>query len=195
MERLESSLKTNYSGQAAAQWLELRLQLLGCSVVAGVALIAVIQHHITGADPGMVGLAISYALGITGKLSGLVSSFTETERELVAVERCGQYIEQVRPEQSRGSITSPYNWPSEGVITMKQVSMRYQEQVQPVPVPVPPDRDRGRRGPHRQRQHQAARPGGAPGAAGHHSTAAVPLQRHCQGEFGSGGFLQSEADC
>ena len=43
MERLESSLKTNYSGQAAAQWLELRLQLLGCSVVAGVALIAVIQ--------------------------------------------------------------------------------------------------------------------------------------------------------
>merc|ERR1719192_1762444 len=127
MERLESSLKTNYSGQAAAQWLELRLQLLGCSVVAGVALIAVIQHHITGADPGMVGLAISYALGITGKLSGLVSSFTETERELVAVERCGQYIDQVRPEHSRGSITSPYNWPSEGVITMKQVSMRYQE--------------------------------------------------------------------
>ena len=43
----------------------------------------------------MVGLAISYALGITGKLSGLVSSFTETERELVAVERCGQYINQV----------------------------------------------------------------------------------------------------
>ena len=43
----------------------------------------------------MVGLAISYALGITGKLSGLVSSFTETERELVAVERCGQHIDQV----------------------------------------------------------------------------------------------------
>ena len=50
MERLESSLKTNYSGQAAAQWLELRLQLLGCSVVAGVALIAVIQ--VTG-DQGL----------------------------------------------------------------------------------------------------------------------------------------------
>ena len=30
---------------------------------------------------------------------------------------------QVRPEHSRGSITSPYNWPSEGVITMKQVKM------------------------------------------------------------------------
>ena len=30
----------------------------------------------SGANPGMVGLAISYALGITGKLSGLVTSFT-----------------------------------------------------------------------------------------------------------------------
>ena len=87
MERLESSMKTNYSGQAASQWLELRLQLIGCAVVAGVAIIAVIQHHIAGADPGLVGLAISYALGITGKLSGLVSSFTETERELVSIDQ------------------------------------------------------------------------------------------------------------
>ena len=127
MEVLESSMKTNYSGQAAAQWLELRLQLLGCGVVAGVAVIAVIQHHVAGADPGLVGLAISYALGITGKLSGLVTSFTETERELVSVERCAQYMEQIRGEQVQGSITSPYNWPSEGVITLKNVSMRYQE--------------------------------------------------------------------
>ena len=37
LEVLESSLKTNYSGQAASQWLELRLQMIGCAVVAGVA--------------------------------------------------------------------------------------------------------------------------------------------------------------
>ena len=57
--RLESSLKAAYAGQAAGQWLELRLQLIGCGVVGGVAVIAVIQHHVSGgADPGMVGLAI-----------------------------------------------------------------------------------------------------------------------------------------
>ena len=127
MERLECSLKTNYSGQAASQWLELRLQMIGCVVVTGVAVIAVIEHHIAGANPGLVGLAISYALGITGKLSGLVSSFTETERELVAVERCGQYLRQVQQERTQGTVTSPYNWPSEGVITMKSVAMRYQD--------------------------------------------------------------------
>lgn len=126
-EKLESSMKTNYSGQAASQWLELRLQMIGCAVVAGVAIIAVIEHHIQGADPGMVGLGISYALGITGKLSGLVSSFTETEKELVAVERCTQYIDEIKPEQIKGSITSPYDWPSEGIITLKNVNLRYQE--------------------------------------------------------------------
>ena len=52
--------------------------------------------------PGMVGLAISYALGITGRLSGLVSSFTETERELVAVERCVQYLDNIPPENQSG---------------------------------------------------------------------------------------------
>jgi hypothetical protein len=51
-----------------------------------------LQHDSKTIDPGLVGLAISYALGITSKLSELVSTFAETERELVAVERCCQYI-------------------------------------------------------------------------------------------------------
>jgi len=126
-ELVESSLRTTYSGQAASQWLELRLQLLGCAVVAGVAIIAVIEHHVSGANPGMVGLAISYALGITGKLSGLVTSFTETERELVAVERVQQYVNRIQPEQVEGTITSPYHWPSEGIVTLKNVKLRYQD--------------------------------------------------------------------
>ena len=45
-------------------------------VVTGIAIIAVIQHHTGAVNPGLVGLAISYALGITGKLSGLVSGLS-----------------------------------------------------------------------------------------------------------------------
>ena len=41
---------------------------------------------------GLVGLAISYALSVTSLLSGLVTSFTETEKEMVSVERALQYI-------------------------------------------------------------------------------------------------------
>ncbi len=41
---------------------------------------------------GLVGLAISYALSVTNLLGGVVTSFTETEKEMVSVERAMQYI-------------------------------------------------------------------------------------------------------
>lgn len=47
---------------------------------------------------GLVGLAISYALSITGLLSGLVKFFTETEKEMVSVERVLEYIERTPKE-------------------------------------------------------------------------------------------------
>lgn len=40
----------------------------------------------------MVGLALSYALSVTGRLSGVITSFTETEKQMVAVERLAYYI-------------------------------------------------------------------------------------------------------
>ncbi len=114
-EKVEANQKAQYAGVAASQWLELRLQLLGCAVITGISVIAVIEHHTNAISPGLVGLAISYALGITGKLSGLVSAFTESEKELVAVERCKQYIDEVETEDFEGGVTStPYNWPTEG---------------------------------------------------------------------------------
>ena len=49
----------------------------------------------------------------------------------MSVERCGQYMDNIVPEQTKGTVTSPYNWPSEGVITMKNVTMRYQPHLHP----------------------------------------------------------------
>lgn len=54
---------------------------------------------------GLVGLAISYALSVTDRLSGMVTSFTETEKQMVSVERAVQYIEDVPSEVSpRGTV-------------------------------------------------------------------------------------------
>lgn len=49
-----------------------------------------------------MGLAISYALSITSLLSGLLQAFTETEKEMVAVERLSEYIEKAPSEKWRG---------------------------------------------------------------------------------------------
>lgn len=55
---------------------------------------------------GLVGLAISYALSVTDRLSGMVTSFTETEKQMVSVERAVQYIEDVPQEVSpHGSVS------------------------------------------------------------------------------------------
>lgn len=40
---------------------------------------------------GLVGLSLSYALSITTLLSGLIFSFTQTEMQLVSVERTEEY--------------------------------------------------------------------------------------------------------
>ena len=51
---------------------------------------------------GLVGLAISYALSVTNLLSGVVTSFTETEKEMVSVERAMQYINETPAERRQG---------------------------------------------------------------------------------------------
>ncbi|XP_067031621.1 ATP-binding cassette sub-family C member 10-like isoform X2 [Acropora muricata] len=102
--RLETNQRANFCALVASQWLGLFLQFIGVAMVTAVAFIAVLEHHFSTVDPGLVGLAISYALSVTDRLSGMVTSFTETEKQMVSVERAVQYIEDVIPEHSpRGS--------------------------------------------------------------------------------------------
>lgn len=42
---------------------------------------------------GLIGLALAYALSITSLLNGTITAFTETEKEIVSVERVMQYID------------------------------------------------------------------------------------------------------
>lgn len=121
---VEANQKAQFASIAAAQWLGLRLQFIGVALLGGVAVIAVIQHQFDIADPGLVGLAIAYALSVTGLLSGVVNAFTETEREMIAVERVKQYLENTSTEPAAGD-HPPYAWPSQGVVEFKDVVLKY----------------------------------------------------------------------
>ncbi|XP_041780046.1 ATP-binding cassette sub-family C member 10 [Anopheles merus] len=124
--KLGESIKSQLSAAATQQWLGLRLQLLGAFLVGGSGLLAAITSaHMT--SPELVGLAISYALSITGLLSGLLYAVAETEQEFVAVERINQYC-QLEPEiNADGSADPPFGWPSQGVVVFDNVHMRYRE--------------------------------------------------------------------
>ncbi|CAL1292974.1 unnamed protein product [Larinioides sclopetarius] len=127
MERIDSNLRACLATAAASQWLNLRLQFIGVIIVTAVAVIAMLQREYGSVDPGLVGLALSYALSITALLNGSITAFTETEKETVSVERVMQYIDGVKMEEEIFSQQPPYAWPSHGVITFVNVSLQYRE--------------------------------------------------------------------
>ncbi|XP_054264450.1 ATP-binding cassette sub-family C member 10 isoform X2 [Macrosteles quadrilineatus] len=129
--RLEANQKAQLASQAAAQWLSLRLQLIGVAMVTGVGLLATLQHHLSIANPGLVGLAISYALSVTGALNGLVNAFTETEREMVSVERVDQYLREITTEDFRERLAPPPFWLSQGVVSFDNVTLKYRDHLLP----------------------------------------------------------------
>ncbi|KAF8770810.1 Multidrug resistance-associated protein 7 like [Argiope bruennichi] len=127
MERIDSNLRACLATAAASQWLNLRLQFIGVIIVTAVAIIAMLQREYGIVDPGLVGLALSYALSVTALLNGSITAFTETEKEIVSVERVMQYIEGIKIEEDIFSQQPPFAWPSHGVITFVNVSLRYRE--------------------------------------------------------------------
>jgi len=99
-------------------------------MVAGISLIGVIEHVYTsqGSNPALVGLSLSYILSVTGLLNGLISSFTETEKEMVGVERVTAYIDDLPIEDEDGEEFIILNEEQErkgAIIEYRHVIMKY----------------------------------------------------------------------
>jgi ATP-binding cassette subfamily C (CFTR/MRP) protein 10 len=99
-------------------------------MVAGISLIGVIEHVYTsqGSNPALIGLSLSYILSVTGLLNGLISSFTETEKEMVGVERVTAYIDDLPIEEDNGEQFVILNEERErkgAIIEYRHVIMKY----------------------------------------------------------------------
>ncbi|XP_059683666.1 ATP-binding cassette sub-family C member 10 [Gavia stellata] len=123
--RLEQNQRCLFTSNTAMQWLDIRLQMIGVAVVTAIAGIAIIQHQKQLGNPGLVGLALSYALSVTNLLSGLISSFTLTETMMVSVERTEEYTTDI-PMESQGKLVQvAADWPSQGLVEFQQVVLAY----------------------------------------------------------------------
>ena len=67
---------------------------------------------------------LSYILSVTGLLNGLITSFTETEKEMVSVERAHQF-EKIESENWLGTEEMPIGWPNEPFVEFSNVTMQY----------------------------------------------------------------------
>ncbi|NXV50160.1 MRP7 protein, partial [Uria aalge] len=122
---LEENQRCLFASNTAMQWLDIRLQMIGVAVVTAIAGIAIIQHQKQLGNPGLVGLALSYALSVTNLLSGLISSFTLTETMMVSVERTEEYTTDIPMEPQDKLVQVAADWPSQGLVEFQQVVLAY----------------------------------------------------------------------
>ncbi|XP_026551319.1 multidrug resistance-associated protein 7 isoform X1 [Pseudonaja textilis] len=128
-EQLELNQRCRFASNTAMQWLDIRLQMIGVAVVTAIAGIAIIQHQRKLGDPGLVGLALSYALSVTNLLSGLITSFTQTETMMVSVERTEEYATEIPIESQEELLPVSPNWPVRGHMEFQQVILGYRPEL------------------------------------------------------------------
>uniref|UniRef100_A0A0E0PUD6 ABC transporter C family member 13 n=2 Tax=Oryza rufipogon TaxID=4529 RepID=A0A0E0PUD6_ORYRU len=126
--------KTSYCELVAGLWLSLRLQLLAGFIILFIAIMAIVGFNsksvINFGTPGLVGLALSYAAPVVPLLNGFLTTFTETEKEMISVERVVEYVG-IPQEELHGSESPHSGWPTEGNIEFERVTLRYKEDLPP----------------------------------------------------------------
>ncbi|XP_078785939.1 ATP-binding cassette sub-family C member 5 isoform X1 [Oryzias latipes] len=116
-----------YLFSCAMRWLAVRLDLISVTLISTTALMMVLMHG--QIPPAYAGLAISYAVQLTGLFQFTVRLASETEARFTAVERIHHYIQslsQEAPARVKGR-SPPPDWPQQGELVFSDVELRYQE--------------------------------------------------------------------
>jgi ABC-type multidrug transport system fused ATPase/permease subunit len=127
--RMDANLRAYFPSISANRWLAVRLEFIGSIIIlasAGLAITSVATG--SALSPGMVGLAMSYALQITQSLNWIVRQTVEVETNIVSVERVLEYAN--LPSEAPDVIFKrrpAIGWPSQGAVTFKNYSTRYRE--------------------------------------------------------------------
>lgn len=98
-------------------------------MVSSIAFTAVVESKFFHVESGLIALSITYALTLTGLLNNILSSFIETEKELVSVERIADYIHNIPTEETNHEVENVDRFlfcrNAMGQIDFTCVSMRY----------------------------------------------------------------------
>uniref|UniRef100_F6VW89 ABC-type glutathione-S-conjugate transporter n=1 Tax=Equus caballus TaxID=9796 RepID=F6VW89_HORSE len=124
---IDTNQKCVFSWITANRWLAVRLELIGNLVVFFSALLMVVYRDTLTGDT--VGFVLSNALNITQTLNWLVRMTSETETNIVAVERIDEYINVENEAPWVTDKKPPAGWPSKGEIQFSNYEVRYRPEL------------------------------------------------------------------
>ncbi|CAL8388552.1 unnamed protein product [Arctogadus glacialis] len=125
-QRVDSNQAAYFPRFVATRWLAVNLEFVGNGVVLAAAILSVMGKHTL--SPGIVGLAVSHSLQVTGILSWIVRSWTDVENNIVSVERVKEYADTAKeaPWTVEGSSLPP-DWPQRGTIEFQDYGLQYRK--------------------------------------------------------------------
>ncbi|KAI3405616.2 YBT1 [Candida oxycetoniae] len=108
----------------ANRWLSFRIDAVGSLVMffAGVFVLLSVGKI----DAGLAGLSLSYAIAFSESALWIVRLYANVEMNMNSVERLQEYLEvEQEPPYEIKETEPPKNWPDQGHISVKDVSLRY----------------------------------------------------------------------
>ncbi|XP_077861532.1 ATP-binding cassette sub-family C member 5-like [Saccoglossus kowalevskii] len=108
------------------RWVAVRLDVIGMTTSFVAALMAVLAHG--QIPPSYSGIALSYAVQLTGVFQFLVRMIADCEARFTSVERIQYYIKNLVSEAPVVTENRPPdNWPHAGAIEVKELKMRFRK--------------------------------------------------------------------
>ncbi|XP_076603001.1 ATP-binding cassette sub-family C member 4-like [Chaetodon auriga] len=108
-----------------SRWFAVRLDGI-CSVFVTITAFGCLYFR-DGLEPGAVGLALSYAVTLTGMFQWGVRQSAEIENMMTSVERVVEYAELESEAPWETDKQPPHDWPKAGSITFDRVNLSYSD--------------------------------------------------------------------
>ncbi|KAK9238147.1 hypothetical protein V1525DRAFT_125797 [Lipomyces kononenkoae] len=128
---IETNLRPYTLLWACNRWMCLLVQSAGGLVATFAGVFVVLSQG--SIDSGLAGLCLTYAITFSENMLYLVMLYAVTEMDMNSVERINEYlhIDQEAPEIEE-NCRPPVGWPSNGGISVRDLSLRYAPELPPV---------------------------------------------------------------